>query len=103
MAARQQEHAYEEKLKEIKSELKPSREVKRAYDEALDEYMTYKNFGKRFPNEGGLDDQPAEWVEAVLCLQGAEDRATSLIKDEIEEENRKKQAEAERKAKAKRR
>lgn len=103
MVERQKQHGYGEKLKELKEELKPTREVKRAYDEALEDYLTYKNFGERYPQGGGHDDQPAEWVEYIQAFKTADDRATSLIKLEMEEEERKKQAEAERKAKAKRR
>jgi len=103
MTDRQKEHGYGLKLKELKEELKPTREVKRAYEEAMEDYHTYKNFGERYPNDGGHDDQPAEWIEYIQAFKTADNRATSLIKLEMEEDERKKQAEAARKAKSQRR
>lgn len=71
----------------LREEMKPTREVKRAAVTAVDDFLAYKSLGERFPHDGGYDDQPAEWVEAVHAVQLAHGKATG----EIEERDRKRQ------------
>ncbi len=67
--------------------MKPTREVKRATEIFLDEYLTHTDFGS--PDTGGYDDQPAEWVEAMACIKAAYNKAKGEIEAAIQEKQRK--------------
>jgi hypothetical protein len=76
---------------------KPTREARVAADQALEDFMQQKTFGNPLP--GGYEEQPAEWVEAINCMQTAENRARRVIEQEMEEDAKRKAKEQERKGK----
>lgn len=45
--------------------------------------MAYEQFG----SPGNLDDQPAEWVDAMMCISSAKE----VVKNKIEREQKEKQ------------
>ncbi len=53
--------------------------------------MNYESFENQFPHSGGLDDQPAEWVEAISCVRAARNKANSIIESQIEADRKAKE------------
>lgn len=60
--------------------MKPTREVVQAASWAFDAYTEFQTFGK--PNSGGLEDQDAEWVEAIEAVKHAYAKAERELERE---------------------
>lgn len=41
-------------------------------------------------SQGGYDDQPAEWVDAIIAVQAAYNRAQNELQEDIEKQEAKK-------------
>ncbi len=51
----------------------------------MEDHITYDTFG----NQNNLDDQPAEWVEAMMATQAAEKRIKNVLEKRRQEEEKK--------------
>lgn len=71
-------------MDQLNKELKVTREVKHAATNAIEDYITFKNFGSS--TAGGYDEQPAEWVESITATTHAASRVEKLIEEEMRKE-----------------
>ena len=60
----------------------PTREAKRAVREYIEWWKSWKTFG--LPKAGGVDDQEAEWVEAIEVVNAAFNRVEREAQIEAE-------------------
>ena len=63
--------------------MKPTREVVEAASWALEAHSEFETFG--MPRDGGLENQDAEWVEAIECVKHAYSKAEREIEQAQEE------------------
>lgn len=71
-------------MRDLYSEVSPSKNAHAAAVEALDWFQDFKTFGV-MPASGGEDDQLSDWVDAI--------RAVSHANNELEAEEQRKQEE----------
>ena len=55
--------------------MSPTREVKRAAQSALQDWLTWDTFDHEKPYGGGTEDQEAEWLDAIRAVESASKRA----------------------------
>lgn len=84
MSPQKAEKSFGEKVKQLQSELRPTREVKIAAQLMMEDHITYDTFG----NQNNLADQPAEWVEAMMATQSAEKRIKNMLEERRQEEEK---------------
>lgn len=76
---------------ELDKKYKPTKEIRRAAEAYVNDYMRWRTFGFKF--DGGYDDQEAEYLDALeVCKM-----AWESVRREVEEEDRRRQEAASKK------
>jgi len=57
--------------------LRPTREVKQAAQDAMQDWLTWDTFDHEKPHGGGTEDQEVEWLDAIRAVESARKRAES--------------------------
>jgi hypothetical protein len=66
--------------------LRPTREVKAAAQDAMNDWLTWDTFDHEKPYGGGTENQEVEWLDAIRAIESA--RKAAEADSQAEEEAR---------------
>lgn len=62
--------------------MSPTREVKRAAQDAFEDWLTWDTFDHEKPYGGGTNDQEVEWLDAIRAVESARKKAEADVQAE---------------------
>lgn len=74
------------RLVSVDAEYNPTPLARRAVLDAIEDFDIHRTLGGALPCSGGYDEQPAEWVEATLCVKAAYENARYDLERREQEE-----------------